>query len=245
MSGQAQPPGEAGIAFFDFDNTLIHGDAGPLFGWYLFLWRRHELEGRRWKRLRLWLRYVPFASWMGVQALFYRLGAVRRSTLVRASYKGLRGVPVPAFYALMHDFAHEILVPRLYPEMAQVVRDHLAAGRRVVVVTTGMEALVRHVLDHIDPRIELIGCRLRERAGKLAGRVDGPLFGLDKANILHAYARAVGAKPGACWAYTDHWSDKHMLEAVGHPVTVNPRGRLLRRAKKVGWEILEVAPTKA
>jgi len=197
------------------------------------------LEGRRWKRLRLWLRYVPFATWMGVQALFYRLGAVRRSTLVRASYKGLRGVPVADFYALMDDFAKEILVPRLYPDMAEVVRGHLAAGRRVVVVTTGMEALVRHVLDAIDPRIELIGCRLRERRGKLSGRVDGPLFGLDKANILHAYARALRADPADLWAYTDHWSDKHMLEAVAHPVVVNARGRLLRRARKAGWTILE------
>lgn len=232
----------AGIAFFDFDNTLIHGDAGPLFGWYLFLWRRHELEGHRWKRLRLWLRYVPFASWMGIQALFYRLGAVRRSTLVRASYKGLRGVPVEGFYALMSDFAKEILVPRLYPGMAAVVRGHLDAGRRCVVVTTGMEALVRHVLDAVDPRIELIGCRLRSRNGKLSGHVDGPLFGFDKANILHAFARALGAKPADCWAYSDHWSDKHMLEAAGHPVAVNPRGRLGRRARKMGWLVIEERP---
>ncbi|MES2155105.1 MAG: HAD-IB family phosphatase [bacterium] len=230
-----------GIAFFDFDNTLIDGDAGPLFGWYLFLWRRHELEGHRWKRLRLWLRYVPFATWMGIEAAFYKLGAVRRSTLVRASYKGLRGVPSKDFYPLMHDFASEILVPRLYPDMAGVVRTHLAAGRRVVVVTTGMEALVRHVIDAIDPRIELIGCRLRERNGKLSGRVDGPLFGLDKANILHAFARAAGQRSGDCWAYSDHWSDKHMLEAVGHPVAVNPRGKFRRRARKAGWQVLEVS----
>ncbi len=231
-----------GIAFFDFDNTLIHGDAGPLFGWYLFLWRRHELEGHRWKRLRLWLRFVPFATWMGIQSAFYRLGAVRRSTLVRASYKGLRGVPAVDFYALMSDFAKEILVPRLYPDMAEVLRGHLEAGRRCVVVTTGMEALVRHVLDAVDPRIELIGCRLKQSKGRLNGRVEGPLFGLDKANILHAYGRALGTDAAHCWAYSDHWSDKHMLEAVGHPVTVNPRGRLRRRAKKMGWEILAARP---
>jgi phosphoserine phosphatase len=220
----------------------MHGDAGPLFGWYLFLWRRHGLEGHRWKRLRLWARYVPFASWMGLQSAFYKVGAVRRSTLVRASYKGLRGVPVREFYALMGDFAREILVPRLMPSMAAVLRDHLAQGRRCVIVTTGMEALVRHVLDTVDPRIELIGCRLRERNGKLSGRVDGPLFGLDKANILHAYARALGTQTTECWAYTDHWSDKHMLEIVGHPVTVNPRGKLRRRAKKAGWQIIDAKP---
>src|SRR5205085_1228655 len=129
----------------------------------------------------------------------------------------------------------ETLVPRIYPVMRNVVAGHRAAGRRCVVVTTGMELLVREVLDHIDPAVELIGCRLHERAGKLTGRVDGPLFGLDKANILHAYCRALGIDPAACWAYSDHWSDKQMLEAVGNGVAVNPRGRLRKLARRRGW----------
>jgi alcohol-forming fatty acyl-CoA reductase len=234
----AAPVASAPIVFMDFDNTLIHGDAGPLFGWYLFLWRRHELEGHPWKRLRLWLRYVPFATWMGLQAVFYKIGAVRRSTIVRAAYKGLAGVEEPRFLGLMEQFAQEAIVPRIYPGMVEEVRGHLAAGRRCVVLTTGIEALVRHVLDRIDPRIELIGCRMRTRKGRLTGRVDGPLYGVDKANILHAYARALRVAPTDCWAYSDHLSDRHMLEAVGHPVAVNPRGRFRRLAKRKGWPVL-------
>jgi HAD superfamily hydrolase (TIGR01490 family) len=230
--------GPAGVVFLDFDNTIIHGDAGPLFGWYLFRWRRHELEGRFWARMRLWGRYIPFLSWMGVQAGLYKLHARRRSSIIRASYKGLRGVDARQFYGLMEDFAREAIVPRLYSEMVEEMRRHQAAGRRCVVVTTGMEALVRRVLDHVDPGIGLIGCRLLERKGRLTGRVVGPLFGVDKANILDAYARALGAPLADCWAYSDHWSDKHMLEAVGHPVAVNPRGRLLRLAKRSGWPVL-------
>ena len=34
------PAAPRGAAFFDFDNTLIHGDAGPLFGEDLFAARR-------------------------------------------------------------------------------------------------------------------------------------------------------------------------------------------------------------
>lgn len=237
-TGPARPPG---LVFLDFDNTIIHGDAGPLFGWYLFRWRRHELEGRFWARMRLWGRYIPFLSWMGVQAGLYKLHARRRSSIIRASYKGLRGVDAQQFYNLMEDFARETIVPRLYPEMVALIRRHQEEGRRCVVVTTGMEALVRRVLDHVDPAIGLIGCRLRERNGRLTGRVVGPLFGVDKANILDAYARALGVPLQECWAYSDHWSDKHMLEAVGHPVAVHPRGKLLRLARKQGWEVLRPA----
>ena len=225
--------------FLDFDHTIIEGDAGPLFGWYLFKWRRRELAGRWFARMRLWARYLPFLTWMGVQAVLHKARARKRSSIIRAGYKGLRGVPAATFHQLMDEFAREAIVPRVYPEMAAVVRGHLEAGRRCVVVTTGIEVLVRKVLDHLDPRIELIGCRLRERNGKFTGRVDGPLFGLDKANILHAYCRALRLDAKDAWAYSDHWSDKHMLEAVGHPVAVNPRGRLRRLARRSGWQVLE------
>ncbi|MHB8633606.1 MAG: HAD family hydrolase [Thermoplasmatota archaeon] len=227
------------MAFFDFDNTLIEGDAGPLFGWYLFLWRRHELEGHRWRRLWLWTRYLPFIAGMGVQLVFYRFGAVRRSTIVRASYQGLKRVPAAAFYGLMDEFAEEALVPRIYPEMRAELLRHMAQGGRCVVVTTGIEVLVRKVLDRIDSRIELIGCRMIAKKGCLTGDVEGPVYGLDKANIIHAFARALGVPLEKCAAYTDHWSDKHMLQIVGTPVVVNPRGRLLRLARRRGWVILQ------
>ncbi|MEA3190054.1 MAG: hypothetical protein QOD77_636 [Thermoplasmata archaeon] len=238
----APRPAGPGIAFFDFDNTLIHGDAGPLFGLYLFFWRRRQLAGHFWRRFRLWLRYVPYLTGMGFQAALYKVHARRRSSLLRAAYKGLRGVPASEFYGLMEEFAHEALVPRLLPSMVRELRAHRAAGRDCVVVTTGMEDLIRRVVHTVDPAIEVIGCRLRERKDRLTGRVDGPLFGLDKANIMHAYARAKGIRLADCWAYSDHWSDKHMLEAVGHAVAVNPRGRLKRRARRAGWQVLAAAP---
>lgn len=227
-----------GIAFFDFDNTLMRGDAGPLFGWYLFRWRRHELAGHPWKRLRVWLRFFGFATIMGVHGVVYKLRAKRRSNFVRAAYKGLGGVSVKLFLGLMDDFADEVIIPRLYPVMVAEIKRHIAEGRRCVVVTTGMEVLVRRVLDRIDLRIELIGCRLMQADGRLTGRVDGPLYGQDKANIMHAYVRALGERADACWAYSDHFSDRHMLEAVGHPVAVDPTGRLLRLAERRGWAIL-------
>lgn len=227
------------IVFLDFDNTLIDGDAGPLFGWYLFNWRRHEMKGHRAKRMWLWMKYSPYIMGMGFQLLFYKLGAVRRSTIVRASYRGLRGAETAQFYGLMDGFAQDAIVPRIYPAMRDEVKRHLDAGRPCVVVTTGMEGLVRHVLDRVDRRMDLIGCRMREKAGRLTGKVDGPLYGLDKANIMHAYARAHGVELADCWAYSDHWSDKQMLEAVGHAVAVNPRGRLRRACKRLGWTVLE------
>jgi HAD superfamily phosphoserine phosphatase-like hydrolase len=238
------PPGvgvkPTSLAFFDFDNTIIHGDAGPLFGRALYGKRR--AESKRVARTLLFLRYLPYITGMGLQAGLYKLHARRRSSLVRSSYKGLRGMRANEFYGAMQRFAQESVAARIYPELAERIRRHHADGTRCVIITTGMEPLVERCISNLPVPVHVIGCTLGEKRGRLTGTVEGPLFGLDKANILKAYCKALGVDPQACWAYSDHWSDKHMLEAVGHAVTVNPRGRLLKMARSQGWEILTPKP---
>jgi HAD superfamily hydrolase (TIGR01490 family) len=237
-SAQKPPRGtHPGAAFFDFDNTLIDGDAGPLFGRHLFTARLHGLGWLG--RTRLRLRYLPYILWMGAQAGMYTLRARRRSNLVRSAYRGLKGIPVEQFDPLMAVFVDREIPKRIFPDMRRHVEDHLAAGRRCVVITTGMEPLVKRALRHLPPGVEVIGCRLQSKKGKLSGRVVGPLFGVDKANILDAYCRAIGAAPKDCWAYSDHMSDRQMLEAVGHGVAVNPKGRFRKLAVRNGWTIVE------
>jgi hypothetical protein len=41
-----------------------------------------------------------------------------------------------------------------------------------------------------------------------------------------------------CYAYSDSASDLPMLEAVGHPVAVNPDAKLERHARRHGWPIV-------
>lgn len=233
----ARPAKPAGVAFFDFDNTLIDGDAGPMFGRSLFSARLHARS--RWGRARLRARYAPYIAWMALQALLYKVHARRRSSLVRSAYRGLKGVPATEFDPLLEQFVDREVPGRIYPEMRSIVEEHLAAGRRCVVITTGMEPLVKRAVRHLPAGVEVIGCRMILVRGKLTGRVVGPLFGVDKANILDAYCRAIAVDPADCWAYSDHYSDKQMLEAVGHGVAVNPKGRFRRLAKRMGWVILE------
>ncbi|TML58732.1 MAG: hypothetical protein E6G17_12090 [Actinobacteria bacterium] len=38
-------------------------------------------------------------------------------------------------------------------------------------------------------------------------------------------------------AYADSTSDLPMLEAVGHPVAVNPEGKLFAIARRRGWHV--------
>ena len=234
-ASQVSPP--PGVAFFDFDNTLIHGDAGPLFGRSLFKGQLHERGF--WRRVALRTRYAPYILSMSVQALLYGMRFRKRSKLVRSAYRGLRGVPAKEFDERVDAFVDTEIPPLVYPEVRKHVEAHFAAGRRCVIITTGMEPLVQRAVRHLPAGMEVIGCRLLVRKGRLTGKVVGPLFGVDKANILDAYCRALGVDPKGCWSYSDHWSDRQMLEAVGHGVAVNPRPRLRRLAERMGWIILE------
>ena len=226
------------VAFFDFDNTLIHGDAGPLFGRSLFTAQMHER--RFWGRVRLRLRYAPYITWMALQAGLYQMRFRKRSSIVRSAYRGLKGIPAAEFDGRIDAFVDREVPPLIYPEVRRHIEEHLAAGRRCVVITTGMEPLVKRAVRHFPPGMEVIGCRMLTRKGRLTGKVVGPLFGVDKANILDAYCRALGVDPKACWSYSDHFSDKHMLEAVGHGVAVNPKGRFRKLAERNGWVILDL-----
>ncbi len=57
-----------------------------------------------------------------------------------------------------------------------------------------------------------------------------------KAEAIRELAAREGIDLSASYAYSDSVSDLPMLEAVGHPVAVNPDGALGRIARERGWE---------
>ncbi len=236
-----------GFAFFDFDNTIIHGDAGPMFGAWLFRKRRAHMNQKHRRpiaaarKTAMWARVLPFVGWMSVQSGLYTVGAVRRSTVVLNAYRGLKGVPVAPLDDLLREFADEHIPGRIFPEVVEEMQRHIEAGRECIIITTGMEKLVSKCMPYLPDGVQLIGCRLDEKKGRLTGKVlSGPLYGADKANIMLAFCQAADVDPQDCWAYSDHYSDKHMMQAVGHGVCINPRSRLRRLATQRGWKILDL-----
>ena len=64
-----------------------------------------------------------------------------------------------------------------------------------------------------------------------------PLVGEARASWLNDYARATGADLSSSYAYADSLTDLPMLEAVGHPVAVNPEVPLHRLARSRRWPV--------
>lgn len=241
------PPPASQAAFFDFDHTLLHGDAGVIFGWTLAEWNfekgKHLPEEER--RRHNALVSAQIARMVGTGVVYKSLNAIgllKRSKLHELAYRFLQGLPAAEMSARMDRVWNEKLEQLLYPKMREVIEGHRKAGRHIVIVTTGMAELVGHSKRALGADIEIIGSTMRVTDGIWEGRVDGPLYGVQKAMAVREWAQKSNVDLAESYAYSDHYSDLAFLQSVGHPVAVNPDLRLRMHARTRGWPTLNVLP---
>lgn len=245
--GTESPAPLSQAAFFDFDRTLIHGDAGMIFGRTLvaWAWGKAKAESTRRRRAWMYLRIVWGTFSLLVQEVVFRslhlLRIIKRSRLVQTAYSRLKGFPAAEMAQRMEEVWHAKLVGRIYPDMQKVIEDHRAKGHRVVIVTTGLKPLVTLVQRNLGA-MDVIACTMGEHEGLWTGIVEGPLWGEHKADAVREYAAAHGIDLRSSYAYSDHYSDAPFLAAVGNPVAVNPDRRLRKLARRRGWTIKQVQP---
>lgn len=114
---------------------------------------------------------------------------------------------------------------------------HRAAGRAVVLATTTPEHLVRPLADLLGMD-DVIATRWTQVDGAFTGTVDGDVvWGPGKRDAVLAWCRANTIDLANSWAYSDSYYDSPLLDAVGHPVAVNPDARLAATAALNDWPI--------
>jgi HAD superfamily hydrolase (TIGR01490 family) len=130
------------------------------------------------------------------------------------------------------------ILPRIYPQMMSVVREHQDAGRPTYIVTAASNEIAQE-LARVLAMDGAIGTRSEIVDGVYTGELDGPfVYGEGKAKALREFAAAESISLESSWAYSDSVSDLPMLEAVGHPVAVNPDAELNEIARREGWDVL-------
>jgi HAD superfamily hydrolase (TIGR01490 family) len=213
----------SGVAFFDLDKTVICQNSATL-------WIRFELAERRitrWQAMRA-------ATWV----LRYSLGAVALADAIRRTVTSLAG-QLEAEVAERTERFHATIVRPLYrPGALATLARHRAAGDRLVLLTSSSTYLSHAVTrdlgfdDYVSNRFEV------DAGGRYTGRLHEPLcFGPGKVVLAERYARAHATSLAHCTFYSDSHSDLPMLEAVGHPVVIDPDPRLRRCARRRGWPV--------
>ncbi len=218
------PAGEQDVlAVFDLEGTLLASNV---------------IESYLWARLA----ERPTSTWPGelasvVRALPRYLAAERRDRgdFLRTFMRRYAGASEAEFRRLVDEQLTDLLLRRAAPDALRQVRKHRAAGHQTVLITGALEQLVEPMHSLFDT---VVASRLQVKDGRFTGFLElPPLVGEARAAWLRHYAADTGGDLSRSYAYGDSFSDRPLLEAVAHPVAVNPDPRLFRHAKSRHWRI--------
>jgi HAD superfamily hydrolase (TIGR01490 family) len=150
----------------------------------------------------------------------------------------LRGMRPEEMRELVVDALETVLRPLVYAEPMSLVRRHQERGEPAYVVSATLQEVVETIARDLgfDGALGTI-CEVG-RDGTYTGRAVRALHAEEKAAALRDLAEAEGFDLDASWAYSDSHTDVPFLEAVGHPIAVNPDRRLRTIAQHRGWPIL-------
>jgi HAD superfamily hydrolase (TIGR01490 family) len=218
-------------AFFDLDRTIIGGSSVFVFGKVAY---RSGLVSTR-ELLNDASNAVAFKM---SGASDEKTNAVRDRIL-----QAIEGVDVTTLTGMADE-----IIPKLMHDVRREARGlidlHTDAGRDTYIVSASPIEIVGRFAEEMD-MTGAIGTVAEIEDGIYTGRLAQPFcYGEGKAHALHRIADEMGYDLEASYAYTDSAGDMPMLEAVGHPVAVNPDKALETISYHRGWPIVEFSRTK-
>ncbi|HEY2303361.1 MAG TPA: HAD-IB family hydrolase [Acidimicrobiales bacterium] len=214
---------ERHLAVFDLENTLIASNVVESYAW---LATRHLDDGDRLGFTVRTLRQAP---------RMLALDRKDRGDFLRYFYRRYEGAPAGQLRDDAWELWSDLLLKKSFPTGIRRVREHRRMGHRTLLITGALDV----VIDPLRPLFDDVVCaRLGEQDGRFTGELDtSPPTGEARALIMAEYADANGLDLTESVAYADSASDLPMLEAVGHPVAVNPEAKLAAIARKRGWHV--------
>lgn len=218
-------------AFFDLDRTIIGGSSMFTFGWVAY--RNGFVPTRQLIKDATSAITFQFAG-----ASDDKTEAVKQRIL-----EAIEGAPVTA----LTDLGDEI-IPKLLKDVRREARGlidlHTDAGRDTYIVSASPVEIVSQFAREMDMTGGL-GTVGETEDGVYTGRLAEPFcYGEGKADAIRKVAADKGYDLSRSYAYTDSAGDLPMLEAVGHPVAVNPDRALETIAFHRGWPIVEFSRTR-
>jgi HAD superfamily hydrolase (TIGR01490 family) len=202
---------------------------------------------------------ISKSSSLALTRPMYRAGLVSRSSLLKGAYAQLmylllgadekkmdkvkdsmlaltRGWDREQVEEIVRDALATLIDPYIYLEALDLMELHRALGRKVLIVSSSAEEIVRPLAERLG-KVDVIATKATVEDGKYTGELDFYCYGANKAIAIREVADQQGIDLAASYAYSDSITDLPMLKTVGHPVAVNPDRDLRREAEKRGWQI--------
>lgn len=203
---------------------------------------------------------ISRSSTLALSRPLYRAGMVSRGQLLRGAYAQLvyllvgadegkmerlkegmlqltKGWDRTQVERLVEDVILDVIDPYVYAEALDLMELHRSEGRRIYIVSSSPEEVVRPLARHFGVS-GVIATRAAVGAdGRYTGDLEFYAYGEGKAEAVRAVAKRTGIDLSRSFAYSDSATDLPLLEAVGNPVAVNPDKELRRAAEEHGWPI--------
>jgi HAD superfamily hydrolase (TIGR01490 family) len=203
---------------------------------------------------------ISRSSSLALSRPLYRAGMVSRGQLLRGAYAQLvyllvgadeqrmerlkegmlqltKGWDRKQVERLVQDVLLDVIDPYVYEEALDLIAMHQAEGRRIYIVSSSPEEVVRPLARHFGVS-GVIATRAQVGPdGRYTGELAFYAYGERKADAIRQTASRSHLDLSGSYAYSDSITDLPMLEVVGHPVAVNPDKELRHAAEEHGWEI--------
>jgi HAD superfamily hydrolase (TIGR01490 family) len=208
--------------FFDLDRTLIG-----------------EISGNALVRMAWKTDQISLADILNAVRLFiaYKLKVRDPLLIINEMVGWVKGKSEKGMKELCAKTYHELLEPSIFNEGKVEIEIHRNNGMPVILLSSSLDYICISVSDYLGMD-GFISSSLEISDGCLTGKPSGRLcFGEEKLNRLTGYCIANNIDLSCSWYYSDSISDLSVLEAVGHPVCVNPDSELRKLAGRRGWKI--------
>jgi putative phosphoserine phosphatase/1-acylglycerol-3-phosphate O-acyltransferase len=220
----ASAPGPKIGAFFDLDGTLVAGFTAVI------------LTQERIRRRDMGVGELIS---MVTAGLNHQLGRIEFEELISKASGALRGRMLSDLEEIGERLFAQKIESRIYPEMRELVRAHLARGHTVVLSSSALTIQVGPVARFLGILNTLTNTFETNEDGVLTGGVLKPiLWGPGKAAAVQKFATENDIDLKDSYFYADGDEDVALMYLVGNPRPTNPEGKMAAVAKRRGWPIL-------
>jgi HAD superfamily phosphoserine phosphatase-like hydrolase len=201
-------------AIFDVDDSLLDGNAGTIFTWYLYSEKimRPEMRSK-------------------IPRIIYEYARRRLSEkdMVEVGSRCQQGLRADELRGHAHACFHKHLRKRITTGAVRQIRKHLLSGHLVVIASGSPQYIIDEVGRHLRVHVA-IGTRTRIVDGRATDQIVPPVVFRDgKRAVVERITEAYDIDLGKSFP---------LFEAVGNPVVVNPRPPFRATAARRGWEIV-------
>lgn len=221
----ALDPSSRTAAFFDLDKTTI--DSATMFAF------SSTLREAGYINVRLVMRAI-YGRFM-----FRYLGADedRMEDMRNQALRICKGWERDKVAHLVTEAMEDVIEPIVFREALDEITAHRAAGHMVFMVSASPEEIVKPLARYLGADGAVATIAQVDKDGRYTGEIEFYSYGPYKVDAMEVLALEHDLDLSECYAYSDSVTDVPMLEAVGHPIVVNPDRPLAKIADERGWEV--------